>query len=264
MGIFSKVLKGLGTLFGGLQTAQKGVSAGTQLMTDIGGIAGIPMPWAKTPAQQGGDLRDFMNNAYPGTNPWEQLGAGGGAGVHGTSIATKTQKELQGRQLASNERIARIQAGATTTAAAIQHGPQAVQGIDSFMRGGGVGDFQTPTTLAVTKLSHELANIDASTRNLLTAASKNLAEAALRGHEATIKEAYAQYSKALAEADLTGKLTKGKITSLANLGRWLFEQGQNFNSRNTPIEGSVPTKPGRNNTSQSFTDWLNSMFAQRP
>lgn len=82
-------------------------------------------------AAHGAALKSFMDAAYPGTNPWEQLGAGGGAGAGASAIAgsparaqeraahdqQRTAEHLQNKQLSVELEKAKIAAGATVEAA---------------------------------------------------------------------------------------------------------------------------------------------------
>lgn len=60
----------------------------------------------------GDHAKDFMDTAYKGTSPWERLGSGGGGAGNVGSIEAS-----QKRQLASQEKIAGLQAGASKYAA---------------------------------------------------------------------------------------------------------------------------------------------------
>lgn len=82
-------------------------------------------------AGHGAALKEFMDAAYPGTNSWEQLGAGGGAGAGASAIAgsparaqeraahdqQRTAEHLQNKQLAVELEKTKIAAGATVEAA---------------------------------------------------------------------------------------------------------------------------------------------------
>ncbi|AJK28269.1 putative minor capsid protein [Eel River basin pequenovirus] len=164
----------------------------------IGKIAGIPMPGdPRTGADLGKDARAYFDEAFPGTNPWERLGSSyGGGAVEVAKQQTKSQEQLQARELRTREKIAKIQARAQTTSAAVAHGPEAVTALDSFSRTGRVGNFNTPTTIAWKKLQPELDNIAADTRLKQTGAYKNMQEAMLTGAKGAIEKAKVPFCKA--------------------------------------------------------------------
>lgn len=107
-----------------------------------GGVAEIASPFQKEKSakQQGKDLgeaqRAFLEKAYPGTNPWEQLGTGqaGGAGsaaLSGQRTQEKinrrsldTQLEINARTLEMNKRIADKQALAAVAPSVLEHHPE--------------------------------------------------------------------------------------------------------------------------------------------
>lgn len=78
---------------------------------------GIPLP-PKTGAELGTDAAAYYSTAFPGTNPWERLGAGNPAGAVETSqIAAKQQQRgieaqlfMQQRELNTRKDVAEKQA----------------------------------------------------------------------------------------------------------------------------------------------------------
>ena len=192
-----KIMEGLvGKMGGGQEYAQAAGSAVPALTK----IAGIPTPG--TGAQLGEDAAAYFDKAFPGTNPWERLGSSyGGAGVEAARTTTKSQEKMQVKELRTREKIAKIQAGATTEAAAIAHGPSAVTSIS----GRKVDPFDTPTTLAKQRLPHEINKIIEDTR--------------LVGSQADIEGAKAKIADALAKAGLTREQFPNLYTSLANIGK---------------------------------------------
>ena len=99
------------------------------------------------------------------------------------------------------EKIAKIQAGATTEAAAIAHGPGAVTSIT----GRRVDPFDTRTQQERERLPHEIRKIIADTK--------------LVGNQAKIEEAKAKIADLLAQAGLTKDQFPNLYTSLANIGK---------------------------------------------
>lgn len=88
-------------------------------------------------ARMGQQARDYFQNAYPGTNPWEHLGSTGAGvgGSQGPAAAAKqqrktkreeisNQKEIVDRQLSNAKSIATINANAIIRAAEIAAKPK--------------------------------------------------------------------------------------------------------------------------------------------
>lgn len=69
--------------------------------------------------------RAMMDQAYPGTNPWERLGTGqAGAQGHTEALGRNHQKRLQEQELASRDRVAQKAALAAVAPSAIQQHPE--------------------------------------------------------------------------------------------------------------------------------------------
>ena len=100
-------LFGATSLLGGLQDKEPGFNA------------------IKTGRDAGIAQRMMMDEAYPGTNPWERLGTGQ-AGAQSTTegLNRSHQLRLQDQELASRERIAERQAMAAVAPAAIMQHPE--------------------------------------------------------------------------------------------------------------------------------------------
>ncbi len=107
MGFFDAITGALGGLFGGGQTESNPVSGfmgsmgkgfGSQIGQGVGNQAMqgfFPSPSA---SQQGSDAADYMNKAYPGTTPWEQLGGGGAASFSGVQTQERNQSKAVNSQ----------------------------------------------------------------------------------------------------------------------------------------------------------------------
>ena len=192
-----KIVEGLGGKMGMSNEYAQAAGSAVPAMTKI---AGIPLPGQG--ASLGQDMKAYMDKAFPGTNPWERLGSQyAGAGVESAKVSTKSQEKMQVKELASRERIAKIQAGATTEAAAIAHGPDAVTSIS----GRKVDPYDTTTQQARERLPHEIAKL--------------VEEGKLTGSQATIEKAKAQIADALAAAGLTKEQFPNLYASLANIGK---------------------------------------------
>lgn len=226
---FAQMAAALGTTLGG-KLVGKGLEAagvGPEMANATGEsvapmmkIAGIPTPG--TGAMLGQDAKAYMDKAFPGTNPWERLGASyPGASVDAAQTNVKGQKEMQEKELKTRKDIARIQADATTQAASIAHGPAAVSAVDRFRNNGDIGEFDTPTTIAVRKVESEIAKLEAETRALLAGEVKTLYDAIVSQNEAKMKQALAQYDKKIAELEVTNRLTQNNRGTVYNLGKYL-------------------------------------------
>jgi len=142
MGFFSKVFKSfksilpaagtaVGTYFGGAAGGAFGGAVGTALAGSS--AQGLTVP--KTGGAQGVQAREYYNEAFPGTNPWERLGAGNPIGQAMTaqvqdnsskrmartqsSVATSqqtTQKSIAANQVAVQQSNAQIQGRAAAVA----------------------------------------------------------------------------------------------------------------------------------------------------
>lgn len=96
---------------------------------------GIPLP-PKTGSQLGQDAADYYKTAFPGTNPWEQLGASNPAGAVETSnIAAKQQQRgidaqiyMQSREMNNKRSIAQIGAKAQKFSSIISAGSNLMGG----------------------------------------------------------------------------------------------------------------------------------------
>ena len=168
-------------------------------------IAGIPMPG--TGHQLGQDTADFLKSAYPGTNPWEQLGSGGQQGaVEVADRNIKGQKEMQDKELETRETIARIQADATTQSAAIAHGPDAVTSISGYRSGDTIKPYATPSQRVpaeITKLTEDARRIKG---------------------EADLVQAKAKFAELFAKYGLSREAAPNLWAALRNLGMETIDQ----------------------------------------
>ena len=224
MGFFSSILPFLtsvgSSLLGGAKT---GLQTGVQsAMTDLSSTAmsglmskipGIPSPGG---ASAGDQAKKYMDAAYPGTNPWEQLGSGGGgsAQIESAKLQTSLQQKMQAKELATRERIANIQADATVQSAATSAGPQAVASALGTRRGAPPAPYETQQTAAVKKLPAELANLAASAKASLASAQNSMASALVSGEEAKIRAASASLASQMARANLNASQSKSVLTTI--------------------------------------------------
>lgn len=108
-------------LFTGLHTAGNIANTLSNTKSALDGLSG-----SKTPsgAELGSRRRDFLNAAYPGTTPWEQLGATGqGQATDAPRLQRRRlqqEERIVDKQLATQKEVANIQADATIKAAGTQ------------------------------------------------------------------------------------------------------------------------------------------------
>ncbi len=129
---FKKALTFVGAGVGGYYGGVPGALAGASIAggpSSTGGITGVRPGQG---AESGREARGYYDEAFPGTNPWERLGAGNpmgaamSAGVAAKTAErnvdkqTQTQKQLVAAQSASQQTVAGIQANAQLTASARQ------------------------------------------------------------------------------------------------------------------------------------------------
>lgn len=184
-----------------------GTAIGGPLIGAAGGfladkIMGVPSPEKpKTGAALGHEARAAQEAQYPGTNPWERLGAPGyaGAGTQTARAAGQVQRSLQSKDLASKERVAKIHAQATLGAAATSVAPR-----EALVQ---------PERIKMT------AETDLISQKEKTEFARTLAE----GHNVKIKHAKADMAKKMAAADYTAKQTANMSAFVLNTMRGHIE-----------------------------------------
>ena len=134
-----------------------------------GKVLGIPSP--------GKQARNFMDDAYPGTNPWERLGAQGGAqGVAAQGQRSERQmqsklishqKNLQRQELQTRRDVANVQAKAqmysadktasgSVISSGVNVGPDAVRGGLAALTGRSIGEWKTAVSAMTKRLPSEI------------------------------------------------------------------------------------------------------------
>lgn len=217
MAIFSGMLGALGkSIMEGFASSvgRRAVNYGEQK------ILGIPAPQQpKTGAALGIDQRAAMDQAFPGTNPWERLGAPGyaGAGVEAAKQTGKVQQKMQDKELSTRRQIANIQADAHVQAAATSVGPRAVASALQTRRGARGEDYTT-------------AN--------MASATQSYAQAVVIGHKATIVKEEARLAKQMADAKLTSQQVSNTQAAVLNAIKEINKTGPG------QISTSVAAKAG--------------------
>ena len=215
MGFFKGLKKIAGGLLGAFAPAIGGAVGGpfgAAVGSGLAKIPGIPGVGGASGRSLGRDARDYFDQAYPGTTAWERLGGSGyaGAGVESAKQTSEAAERMQSKELATRERVAKIQAEATTQSAAITHGPDALAGVREFRKSGVATPFETPTTIAATRLPSEI-------RRNISAAMKGVEDARLTGSKADVEAEVAKFAKLLARYRVTKEAAPNLYGSLRNL-----------------------------------------------
>lgn len=158
----------LGSVAGGLQGAGQ-ISSFFGGPSSLGGITGG--------AERGGEARDYYDQAFPGTNPWERLGAGNPMGQLGAAeIGAKAQKHNVSVQARTQENVAKIQAAGAANVANIHNVPA--------LRQAGAAESQAATAgyqAAIAKTRAHSDRMNAITNQKLLAIKRETLEAHI-GH----------------------------------------------------------------------------------
>ena len=152
MGFFSKIFKPIKKVFKKVKsifrspTAAPIVSYGLDYLRNrsTNKIQGLPTP--PSGAELGRERRDFLENAYPGTNPWEQLGSAGTAGQIGSAMMNAdAQRKLQFKEQVHQRALADRQNIAQIISSTASISPQALNSAMEAYRYGKSPEFNTTT-----------------------------------------------------------------------------------------------------------------------
>lgn len=204
-GILSAVL-GAGASYLGKKA---GADSGTQeSLGSIGNQAGHAIPNMVNLLEKPGDrTRKFMQRAFPGTTPWEQLG-GGGAGYGSANVTAKNQERMQQKELQSREKIARIQARAHVIGSGAHYGRSGIQATTGALNKEPFQDYTTQVSIAEQRLPQELRNLRATEKRDLAAAVTNYHQGVRTKNEAIIQKARADVAKLLAQTEVNRDLPR--------------------------------------------------------
>lgn len=104
------------------------VSAGKGLYDQFSGgekVPGVPTPEDAGPAR-GSDYRGFMDEAFPGTTPWERLGSSTGS-YPGGALHESNAVDMQRKEFLQQQRLTSMNNRASIIAAASPHGAAAAE-----------------------------------------------------------------------------------------------------------------------------------------
>jgi len=141
-------------------------------------VTGVPTPQQRTGQDIGQDYKGFLDSAYPGTTPWEQLGANSPMGaIQSSENTSKNAFEMQKRDLQNKTYVADQTNRAHVITSLGGLSPQAAQqGLDMLdFRSPGSWDSQTQQHRE--KLQPEVSKLQADTKMT----SEKTPEATLRG-----------------------------------------------------------------------------------
>jgi len=175
MAMWSAIGGAVGSLFGPLGTAG-GTAIGSYF--DNKKVTGVPTPGQRTGSEIGQDYRGFLDQAYPGTTPWERLGANSPMGaIQSAENTAKNAFEMQKRDLVNKTTVADQTNRAHIITALGSLSPQAAQqGLDMLdFRSPGSWDSQTQQHRE--KLQPEVSKLQADTKMT----TEKTPEATLRG-----------------------------------------------------------------------------------
>jgi len=179
-----------GAATGGLMKAAGGLlgnfmgSAASGVGSAVGGalggkltdkITGIPSALSAT--EQGTQAAEYMNAAYPGTTPWDRLGAGGGGSPSALSASNvermkmRQENKMQSRALSTQAMIADKQNRAHLISTASGYGISGIKEVLNAYNGFRTQPYDTPVQQGREKIPSEIH------RNEYGSASSSAAQA---------------------------------------------------------------------------------------
>jgi len=123
-------------------------------------ITGIPSALSAT--EQGTQAAEYMNAAYPGTTPWDRLGAGGGGSPSALSASNvermkmRQENKMQSRQLSTQAMIADKQNRAHLISTASGYGISGIKEVLKAYDGFRTQPYDTPVQQGRERLPSEI------------------------------------------------------------------------------------------------------------
>jgi len=243
MGFWGSIWKGIKkvgkTLFGGIlggATTTIGQSVGSAIGNKV---TGVPTPQttqeqiAGTGKPMGAEYKAFLEEAYPGTTPWEQLGAGSPMGqIASSAVSGKIQERLQQKKIQADHIMADKQYRAQVIGSATPMGSKAMHEALSAYEGAEPQNYDTQVTLAKQKLPTEIQKLKAETQQAIQ-------KAAVTGHERDIKRAQALVSNDMALAELTAKESQNTVTAIKNFWHTMWRAGDKRKPKQRPNKQQI-------------------------
>jgi len=93
-------------------------------------------------SELGRQAKDYYDQAFPGTNPWERLGAGNPSGVAASSsLEADSAERRANKEMATQRSIANMTSMRSLVAAALPYGEEGIRSAVSVAKGGAVGKY---------------------------------------------------------------------------------------------------------------------------
>ena len=176
-------------------------------------IFGVPTP--PTGAEAGQLQKEFMDAAYPGTNPWERLHSGGGGQASPASIVAsemRNSRDMQSREFFQQKAITEMNNRASVISSSAPLGPQAMQTALGALKDKPTGDYDTQISLAKQRLASEIKNLDSNTQKTLNESLESAMRAKLTGTEQEIKAAELKFIDESLRAGINANKSRSFLT----------------------------------------------------
>lgn len=200
-------------------------------------VTGIPSP--VTADQLGLQQRQYMDQAFPGTNAWERLGQS--SAVSPVQVAREqrrtvdkqldVQSDLKNRELQVAREgqqvqrdVADKQQFSSLVGAMAPYGPKAVQMAQALMKNNyaDAHQYDTPTTAMMMKVQPEIDNLNSGTKLNLERAAVAVQDAYKSRQHGRIAKAEADWAHAIQEANFTATVANTLGTTKDLLGPYLL------------------------------------------
>jgi len=248
---------GIGSIIGGITAPFMG-PLGT-LTLGAGGVAdelisrkvkGVPTPGVASGGSENGlDYRSFLDQAFPGTTPWERLGASTPAGaVSAASMNTQNEVKMQLRELDNRKELAEMNNRASIISAASPMGVKAVKSaLDSYSGNAfsSSDEYDNFVSQGRQRLAAELPNIKAETRNKIVDSALKVHQARSAKSESEVKSAEAALAKELADARLSSQQTSNIYAVLYNFNKALKAKSDEYDAKLKDWWDNRGSKPSR-------------------
>jgi len=222
----------LGSTASGVGSAVGGALGGK--LTDK--ITGIPSALSAT--EQGLQAAEYMNAAYPGTTPWDRLGAGGGGSPSALSASNvermkmRQENKMQSRALSTQALIADRQNRAHLISTASGYGIPGIREVLKAYDGSRTTSYDTPSIQAREKLPYELQKLSAEKAKILMDETASYQQALKIAAEGDTARVHAEFARKAAELGLSESQSRvwlnwaNTAKSVVNSGTDIFKTGR--------------------------------------
>lgn len=224
-------------------------------------IQGVPtppgIPGAARGKQAGQNQADFLNASFPGTTPWEQLGAGSPMGqIASAGINAKTQQTLQRNELAMRDRIVDKQTKAGLIGAATPFGTEAIKTVLNAQKGFPMEDFTSRNWELQQKLENtlrEIPNIKSGDLKQAAGLMIDIIDTRMKGVKMEAKTKMMQLQQFMQKFNIS-KQTMQKLQQIISKFKGqndqLHKESINKSTKNKPFKGYEKYK--NNNRQENF------------